>query len=314
MTILPSRNTSALLAILLMASGCDNPSAQNQGSNAPPRVTVATAAVTRADIVDTVNIFGTVHLRQEAKVASQFDGRLSDFALLPGDQVQKDQRIGTIIPPAREALLQVIDSMPAESRPNLEKQIRTIPLLSPMDGIVLKVMRHTGDVVQKGDPIVHLGDLRTLDIRGDVPVRELPQARKTKSVRVTFVDYPHPSLDLPVEAISGQINEANQTAMIRLRLDNPVGEFRPGMLVKLAFPGERHAQTLVIPRQALLEEEGVYSVFVLDGEKVQKRNVRPGILQDNRVEIISGVQEGEQVVTEKAYSLEDGMHVRVREE
>lgn len=306
------KNAFVLLAILLIAPGCDGPSAKNNAPDPPPLVTITTAPVTRADIVDTVSIFGSVHLRQEARVGSQFDGRLSDFSLLPGDRVRKGQHIGTIIPPAREALLQVLDDMPSSARPNLEKQIRTIPLISPMDGIVLEVIRHTGDVVQKGGQIVYLGDLRELDIRGDLPVRYLPTIRKTKKITVFFVNYPHAPLALDLQAISGQINQTNQTAMIRLKLGNAEGEFRPGMLVKLSFVGKHHKGALVIPRQALLEKEGVYSLFVLKGKKVEKREVRPGIQQDDHVEILSGVSANELVVTEKAYSLEDGMEVEVR--
>jgi HlyD family secretion protein len=58
-----------------------------------------------------------------------------------------------------------------------------------------------------------------------------------------------------------------------------------------------------------LEEEGMFHVFVLNDKRVQKREVKVGILHDDRVEILSGVSDNERVVTEKAYSLEDGMEV-----
>ena len=305
------KKVASLLTLLLAVVACGDPPAQNSTSNVP-LLTVSVVPVTRADMVDTVSVFGTVHLRQEARLGSQFDGRLSDFSLLPGNPVHKGQRIGTVIPAAREALLQVLDEMAATDRPALERQIRSIPLFSPIDGVVLEVVHHTGDVVRKGEPIVHLGDLRELDIRGDLPVRYLPVVRKSKEIRVSFVDYPHPPLALPVEAISGQINENNQTAMVRLKLLNPTMEFRPGLLVKLSFVNERRENTLVIPRSALREEEGRYSVFVLNEGTVQKREVTSGILQDSRAEILTGLAENEQVVTEKTYSLEDGLRVRVK--
>jgi len=303
--------TAILLLMLIGAAGCGNPPASDT-EPAPMQLTVATAPVTRADMVEMITIFGTIQLRQEAHLGSQFDGRLSDFSLLPGDAVKKGERIGTIIPPAREALLQVLDSMPAGTRPALEKQIQTIPLVSPINGVVLDVMHHTGDVLQKGDAIVHIGDLRMLDVRGDLPIRYLPDIRQTKTVSVSFLDFPHPPLDLQLEAISGKINESNQTAMIRLKLNNPDGLYRPGMLAKLTFSSAQHTSTMVMPRNALLEEEGVFSAFVLNGNHVVKHEVEVGIMQDDRVEILSGLQENDLVVTEKAYSLEDGLEVRVK--
>jgi len=306
------KNASVLLAISLIMWGCNSPAAQNNTPGLPPPITITTASVTHTEMVTTVSIFGVVHLRQEAYLGSQFDGRLDDFSLLPGDRVRKGQRIGTIVPPAREALLQVLDEMPLSSRPNIKKQIRSIPLVSTMDGVVLEVMRHTGGVVQKGEQIVHIGALSALDIRGDLPVRYLPTIRKTKKITVSFVDYPHVPLVLSLQAISGQINETNQTVMIRLKLDNREGKFRPGMLVKLSFDGNHHLGALVIPRKALLEEGGQYAVFVLNGKTVEKRTVTPGIMQDEQIEILSGVSANERVVTGKAYSLEDGMEVQVK--
>ena len=140
-------------------------------------------------------------------------------------------------------------------------------------------------------------------------LRYLSTIRRNEKILVAFVDYPHAPLTLPLEVISGKINPDNQTVVIRLRLANPSGEFRPGMVVRLAFPSEIHANALTIPRPALLEEAGVFYVFVLQGNTVQQREVKAGILRDDRVEILSGVSENEAVVIEKAYSLEDGMEV-----
>ena len=101
----------------------------------------------------------------------------------------------------------------------------------------------------------------------------------------------------------------SQLYALRLKLANPTGEFRPGLLVRLTIPSENHAQALTVPRPALLEEEGVFHVFVLKENKVERREVKVGILHDDAVEILAGVSDHERVVTEKAYSLEDGMEV-----
>lgn len=288
--------------------------ADSDPSPAPPpdvKLHVRTAAVTRGDISDTLHVFGRVALRQEAFLASQFDGRLTDFSLLLGDRVKKAQQVGILIPARREALLQIADQVPAQLRPLLSDQIKPIPLYSPLDGIVLAVFHHSGDVVQKGEHIAQIGDLSRLDIRGDLPLRYLPAVQKAGIIRVDFLDYPHAPLRLPIAAISGNIQPDNQTVMLRLGLKNDKGEFRPGMMVKLSFPSLLHRGALLVPRQALLEDEGVFSLFVLKGNRVEQRQVKVGILRDGIAEILSGIHEGEQVVTRKAYSLEDGMEVVV---
>lgn len=278
-----------------------------------PAVQIATAPVIRQDLTDTIHIYGEVALRQEAFLASQFDGRLKDFTILLGDRVNKGQKLGTIVPPMREALLQIMNQIDENQRAGLAEQIREIPLYSPITGVVLKVYQHSGDVVQKGETIVHIGQLNTLDILADIPLKWLRKVRTLKYLQVSFINYPHPDMNLPVMAIGGKVDQRKQTVPLRLSLDNPHGEFKPGMMVQLSFPGEYHRNTLVIPRIALLEEEGIFSVFVLDDHnRVEKRLVKPGIFLDQEVEILSGVSEGEHVATEKAYSLTDGMEVTVK--
>ena len=285
---------------------------QSSGGEEKAVVPVKVATVRRMDMVDTVRIYGHVQLRDEVWLASQFDGRLSAFSLLMGDRVRKGQRIGEIVPPAREALLQALPQVDPDLRPTLEQHVKTIPLLSPIDGVVLKVLHRQGDVVQKGEPIVHIGDLRVLDVRGDLPVTYLPVARRLRRMNVRFLNFPHPPMALPVKAISGQVDEAKQTVPIRLELRNPSGEFRAGILVQIVFPGVEHKNTLAIPRTALLEEEGVHSAFVIQNGRALKRRIKIGIRLPDWVEVLSGLQEGEKVATEKAYSLVDGMEVRVQ--
>jgi len=264
------------------------------------------------DMQDTIHIYGEVKLRQEAMLASQFDGRLAGFSLLMGDHVTKGEKLGIIVPPMREALLQTLGQLDPSQQEILAGEIKEIPLYCPIRGVVLKVYQHTGDVVGKGETIVHIGELTLLDIRADLPLRYLKLVRGLKFLNVSFINYPHKSLRLSIQAIGGEVDQEKQTVPVRLQLDNHSGEFRPGMQVKLFFPGSLHKKALIIPRSALLEEEGIYSVFVLrDDQTVEKRLITLGVVQDKYVEVLSNLKEGEKVATQKAYSLTDGMGVIV---
>ena len=167
-------------------------------------------------------------------------------------------------------------------------------------------------MVQKGEPIVHIANLQHLDIYGDLPAKYIPQVKNTKKLAISFINFPHTSLQLPISAIEGKINTENQTVGIRLSLNNPNKEYKPGIRVVLQFPNKTHHNTVIIPRNALLEEEGIYSVFVVKGNRTWKRTVKTGIRNNNKIEIVSGIKAGETVATEKAYSLKDGMEVVIR--
>jgi multidrug efflux pump subunit AcrA (membrane-fusion protein) len=288
------------------------PKPKTQAEKAEIKIHLKTAKVFRGDITDTISIFGELALRQEAWLSSQFEGRLSEFSLLRGDKVEKGQLAGIIIPARREALLQAADNISEELKPLLEEQEKSIPLYCPVTGIVLDVMMHTGDVVAKGEHIVHIGDLRTLDVQGELPVQYLETARKAKTLNVQFTSYIHDDLNLPIETFTATVSE-NQSLIIRLKLDNPSLKFRPGMRVKITFPTPVHNEALLLPRQALVEEEGQYFVFTIENGKTTKHSVETGIMHDDYVEILSGVEENQQVAIEKAYSLKDNLEVTIDE-
>jgi multidrug efflux pump subunit AcrA (membrane-fusion protein) len=303
------RLTFYALVIFLLGS------CKHQATSEPipfPPLSIQVEKVTRMDLSDSIQIFGMVKLRQEAKLASQFDGRLTGFSLLQGDHVEKDQEIGMIVPPMREALNQSMSEMNEAQRQILADEIREIPLFSPIRGTILEVLQHNGDVLQAGESIVHIADLNVLDIYGDLPLAYLPRVRGLNALKVAFLEYPHRPLLLPISAFDGKVDDQKQTIQIRLALNNPQGEFRPGMMVRLVFPDQVHMGALVIPRTALLEEEGIYSVFVVNEQLVEKRNVQVGIKHDDFVEVLQGLNEGDIVAKEKAYSLTDGMKVQIQ--
>ena len=181
-----------IVSMFMLVACTSKPAQDAKGRQEPlpavPAVDISVATVGKQDMTDTVHIFGEVVLRQEVLLASQFDGRLEGFTLLMGDRVIKGQKLGVIIPPMREALLQVLNQVEEKKREQISREIREIPLYSPIDGMVLEVYQHTGDVLQKGEAIVHIGQLQTLDVHGDLPVSQLGKVRKLKRIEVDFVE------------------------------------------------------------------------------------------------------------------------------
>ncbi len=298
-----------VLAFFILAA-C-GPATQSNSTKTDVNIRVKTAPVTRGDLTDTISIFGVLALRQEAWLSSQFEGRLTRFSMLKGDKVEKGSLAGIIIPPGREALLLAADSVQDDFKPLLEQQEKSIPLINPLSGIVLEVLQHTGDVVSKGGHIAHIGDLRTLDVQGELPIQYLEMARKAKQLKVEFINFESPAQMLPIEAFTGQVSK-NQSLVVRLRLNNTSLKYRPGMRVKISFHTPVHTIALIVPREALVEEEGEYFLFTAEEGKSHKRSVQVGIMQNQLVEILSGVEAGQSVVVEKAYSLKDNMEVTAK--
>lgn len=303
--------TSSIVLLMILLGACSPKPQSDTQLKTDTRLSIKTATVAQGSITDTVSIFGELKLRQEAWLSSQFDGRITEFTWLKGDRVSKNQRAAVIIPARREALLQVADSLPEEYKPILNEQEKPIALYNPVSGVVLEVLRHNGDVVSRGEHIAHIGVLSTLDVQGELPVKYLPAAQKAKKLQVRFTDFPALALSLPIETFTGTVSE-NQSLIVRLTLPNPKLNYRPGMRVKISFPLPEHQRALLVPRKALVEEEGEYSVFVIENSTAFKKKVAVGILHDDFVEITSGLEANQQVAIEKAYSLKNNMEVNVK--
>jgi len=300
-----------LSVFLILLNGCTAKESAGQGNNDVTIKTIKVSAipVRRASLSDSLTIYGKVVFSQETFVASQFNGRLDMFSLLIGDRVKKGQQIGMIVPPAREALLQIGDSATSDVRLLADVQIKSMALFSPISGVVLKVYQHSGDVVQAGQQIVHIGDDHALEIQADLPLRYQNAIRTGNRIRADFINSGLSAQNLVLSAIGGQIDMEKQTVVLRVQLPNINTIYHPGMLAKLAIPLHVHQNTLIVPRIAIQESEGNYYLFVVQGDTVQRRTIIPGIMKGNEVEIIAGVSENEVVVTDKGYSLQDGMEV-----
>ena len=298
------------MSVFLVAVSCQQGS-QTELAKTESKIQIRTTPVIRGDITDTISIFGELALRQEAWLSSQFDGRLTEFSMLNGDKVEKGQLVGVVIPAGREALLQASDNISDELKPLLAEQEYSIQLFCPITGVVLQVIQHTGDVVSKGGHIAQIGDLSTLDVQGELPVQYLETARKAKHLKVEFTNFPVSPMELPIETFTAEVSQ-NQSLVVRLKLENPSLKYRPGMRVKISFPTPVHKNALLIPRVALVEEEGNYFLFTVENKLAHKQSVDVGIMKDNVVEIILGVDENQQVAIEKAYSLKDNMEIELR--
>ena len=169
--------------------------------------------------------------------------------------------------------------------------------VAPFDGMILQKMVEVGDTVQPGQPLLKFGFVSYLRVKADVPeilVRSLREGMivpvkiggKLNEARVAQI---HPIADA-----------ARHTVVVKFDLKSGVSA-SPGMYAELFLPdGSRSGKTVVtVPKSALIKGRSLPSLLVLD-EKLnttQLRLVRLGSEQQNgRVEVITGVKQGEKVV------------------
>jgi len=100
------------------------------------------------------------------------------------------------------------------------------------------------------------------------------------------------------------VDSATRTVPLLYELDNAEGLLMAGQTVRLHAAVASAPQALVIPESALAEEGGIFAAFVqVSGEKFEKRELRLGLRDGEWVQVLSGLREGERVVTKGAYAV-----------
>ena len=97
---------------------------------------------------------------------------------------------------------------------------------------------------------------------------------------------------------------------VEVRVNNPDFELRPNTFGEVTFEVETHADALVIPQKAVLENK---FVFLAEGEVAERRDITLGLQNTDLVEVLSGLEEGDLIVVEGNYGLEDGAKIDIEE-
>lgn len=232
-------------------------------------------------------------------------------------QQEMDERVATY--EAQKAALRVAEENIRANEANLKRleELQSFQhVTAPFDGVITARNVDTGALISAGG--------------GGAGARELFRIAKTDPLRVyvnvpqTFVSYVQrgQSATVLIRELSGQrfgghvirhagsLDPASRTLLTEIRLPNPKGLIFPGMYAEVEFDLPRTRPPLIIPASALVIRAEGPQVVALDREqRVRLKKVELGRDYGSRVEILSGLQPGEEVVAIPSESIRDGMLV-----
>ncbi|MEK6303957.1 MAG: efflux RND transporter periplasmic adaptor subunit [Acidobacteriota bacterium] len=175
---------------------------------------------------------------------------------------------------------------------------------APISGMVVKVSKAMGEQVAPGEQIVEIINLDTVWVEAPIFERDLSfLSRQAKPVFTTSA-YPGVEFSGKILDIGAVINEQSRAATVTFEVPNRDGTLRIGMQANVRLDAGEGADALIIPKEAVLDNEGKKIVYVmLSGEEFQRREVTVGDEYGNKVAVLSGLQPGERVVTQGAYQI-----------
>ncbi len=174
---------------------------------------------------------------------------------------------------------------------------KSMVLYSPVDGFVMEKMAYKGMSIMPGTGLYKIGDLTSIWVIADIYEYELPFIKIGDRAQITLAYFPGETFEGTATYIYPSLDPKTRTAKVRFDLPNPEFKLKPEMWanVELKVPLGRK---LVIPEDAVMDSGTMQMAFVDRGQgHFESRHIQVGSKAEGYYEVLSGVKEGERVVT-----------------
>ena len=206
-----------------------------------------------------------------------------------------------------EAGLEASDAALGAARAQLElarKDHADSYVKSDKAGIIEQKLADTGQYVGAGTPIATLIDSRRLKLSFSVSESEAVALDDRVKISFRLKALPGREFTARLYHKSGEANPRTRMVDVLAWVDTPGGELRPGSFAEVTLTIGEGRRSLVVPQTAVLPTERGFVVYVLAGDGVEPRPVRPGLhTRDGLVEVLDGLTRGERVVVRGAQNL-----------
>jgi HlyD family secretion protein len=203
-------------------------------------------------------------------------------------------------------------AMAAQSRAQLRtaEVVRDyVTIVTPTGGYVVKRLVSPGVLVQPGMAILKIAQIDRVRLQANVGEKDLASIRVGSPATVTTTAPGQPPITVRVTAVFPFVDQGPRTAVVEAVVENTGRRFLPGQYVSMQFVTGEQADALSVPRGAVARMGAKATVWVVDGDRAQPREVTTGLEGPDRVEIVKGLAGPERVVARGHEGLYAGARV-----
>jgi RND family efflux transporter MFP subunit len=212
------------------------------------------------------------------------------------------------------AQLDVAKAQAAQTESRIEElklALSNTKIISPVNGFVGRRNLDPGAFAGTNSPVLSVVDISTVRMVANLVERDFRRVQPGLQASVEVDAFPGERFTGKVSRVSPVFDAATRTAAMEIEVPNPGYRLKPGMYARVALTIDRQADALTVPRSAVLDLEGQRGVYVVEELVAHFRPVRTGLQDAERMQILEGVGEGEQVVTTGALAIKDGDRVQL---
>lgn len=370
---------AAAVAVSLVACGGSGPG-KDASANAQTAIPVEVAAAKHQSV--TANYSGTATLEAvgDAQVVAKTTGIVLKILVEEGQKVEKGQLLALLDDDATRNKLAQADATLKKAQAAYDKAEKGLALkitpradydrdkydlemqkavvagaqldlsytriVAPISGVIAKRSIKVGNLVQTNQNLFQVVDLDPLEAVLNVPERDLDTLKTGQPVQMRVDALGGKSFAGAIARIAPVVDAASGTFRATCQFRDESGALKPGMFGRIEVAYDQRHDALVVPRTALVEEDGESSVFIIEpappkpksdkpeakkgkpGEAVaseqakpeaplfvaKRRIVKTGYVEGDRVEVRDGLKDGERVITIGRNAVRDGTEVHVLDE
>jgi membrane fusion protein, multidrug efflux system len=255
-------------------------------------VPVQTTAAQTKEFIDTVNAAGNV----------QADSEVTLYSKVPGKIAQNNVKMGTAVTPGM--------TVAVVNRDEVGYQFNAFEVKSDVKGVVARVLQNPGALVNPNTPLMTLVDIDVVKAVAAVDELKIRFVRMGQLAKVRLQAYPGETFNARVTNISPVSNPMSRAVDVEVSIPNTGHKIKPGMYAEAEFEQGKHSG-FVLPILAVVDRAGHKYVFVVSGGKAVMKEVTTGAVAGDMIEIVSGIDGSETVVSAGADKLENNDKVNV---
>jgi len=336
--------TLALGGVLLSGCGIGEASVPDASAlEAATPVPVETTRPSRSDIYATYDASASIWSDSDAPVVARVAGEVVELVVEEGDRVEAGQLLARLdgerlrlemlsakanLNRAQKAFernkdLYARGLVSAATFDELQFELQGLEasyelkqlnydysnIRATISGIVSVRQIKTGQHLVPGDVAFQITETSELLATLEIPQAELPKFSAGHAATLTVAAMPDAKFAARIERISPTIDARTGTFRATAVIDNADGDLAPGMFGRFEIAYEKHSDALLIPSDAVLDEDAETTVYVVNDGEVLRRIVEVGIIDQGRSEILRGLNEEDEVVVIGHSGLRDGSKV-----
>jgi multidrug efflux pump subunit AcrA (membrane-fusion protein) len=236
-------------------------------------------------------------------------------------QAQDDLRVAEASASAHHAVTNPGDIRVSQSRVqqardrlrNLDAQLAYSVIRAPFDGVITGQFQYQGDLAAAGGKLVTIADATNLIAKTQVAEEVASALKPGDAVRIIPENQPGQSFNGAISLVGRGADPQSRSVEVWARVPNPSGTLRPNGIARMVIAAQSVSNAVIVPASAVTLDAtngNSGTVMVVDNKSVAHEvHVTIGIRTADRVQILTGLQGGETVVTEGNYGLPDGTKV-----